>query len=79
MNTAATTKPANLIRNTVTSQYLCGFVDDQLTGRGAKSIPAWGDRATAEKCGAPASVEALAKCHLAGIFCVDVVASAAEA
>jgi hypothetical protein len=62
----------NLIRNTVTGQFLCAFVDDQITGRGKNSIPTWGDKATAEKCGTPASVEALAKCHLAGILCVEV-------
>lgn len=63
----------NLIRNTTTGQYLCDFADDGITGHGKASIPTWGDKETAEKCGTAASVEALAKCHLAGIMCVEVV------
>jgi hypothetical protein len=58
----------NVIRNTVTGQYLCDFDDDGITGRGKNSIPVWGDVGAAMA----ASVEALAKCHLAGIFVVEV-------
>jgi hypothetical protein len=63
----------NLIRNTVTGQFLCDFADDQITGRGKNSIPCWGDKETAKNCGASASVERIAKCHLAGFLCVEVV------
>jgi hypothetical protein len=58
----------NVVRNTITGQYLCDFADDGITGRGKNSIPVWGDVAHAMA----ASVEALAKCHIAGIFAVEV-------
>jgi hypothetical protein len=58
----------NVVRNTVTGQYLCGFADDAITGRGKNSIPVWGGIGAA----IAASVEALAKCHIAGIFAVEV-------
>lgn len=53
------------IQTPVTGQYVCGFADDHLTGRGKASIPVWThDRAQA----LPATLENQAKVTLAGIF-----------
>jgi len=62
---------SNAIKNTVTGQYLVGFADDHIQGHGPQSIPVWGhDKAQA----LPASVDLMARCHLVGIFAIDVEA-----
>lgn len=46
-------KPAHLqpvryvIRSTVTGQWLTGWADDTLTGKGPESLPVWGDQSQA--------------------------------
>jgi hypothetical protein len=67
--TKRSSKMTNAIRSQVTGQFLCGFADDGITGRGKNSVPVWG----AKEGAIPASVEALAKCHLAGVLAVEVV------
>jgi hypothetical protein len=61
MQTAAVTA---VVRSQVTGQYLCGFAKSPMY----KETPVWGDKS----CAVQATVAALAKCHLAGIFAVDV-------
>jgi hypothetical protein len=63
----------NLIKSTVTGQYLCGFADSGTrSSRGVHWVPVFGDKAAAQDSKAAASVEALAKCHLAGVLAVEV-------
>jgi hypothetical protein len=50
------------IQSTVTKEFVCGFADDHLTGRGRKSLPIWThDRAQA----LPATAENVMKVEAA--------------